>query len=403
MNQLISRLPMEEKIPLYLRQLYEKWGYQKYTMGNFEPYEMYMENKNFLKTEGIITFTDNKGRLIALKPDVTMSIVKNTLANQEVRKLYYDENVYRRDEADGIYKEINQVGVEFVGAEGVYSEVEILELATRSLITIGKDYVITISYMSLIIELLQETNLKESKKTKLMEAIKQKSRHEIKRLGEEFGLDSLTIEDFCEIGLLNGSFQEVLPCLKSLLARKERSEKLDRTVYKLEELFGLLKVLELDEKIILDFSYMNSSDYYNGLIFAGYVKGVTRPVLVGGRYDKLFGRFGKKQKAVGFAIYLEELKRHLHQKKEYDVETLLLYKNTSAEILALKAKNMRDKYSSLLTQPWIEKCEDKGIETYGLSVKNVFLIDGEDVIELNSKTLDYVESLKEDNEVRYNA
>ena len=36
--------------------------------GSFEPYDLYMENKHFLKSEGIITFTDAAGRLMALKP-----------------------------------------------------------------------------------------------------------------------------------------------------------------------------------------------------------------------------------------------------------------------------------------------------------------------------------------------
>ena len=58
--------------------LFEQRGYRRYRMSNFEAYDLYRENKNFLESEGIITFTDASGRLMALKPDVTMSIVKHT-------------------------------------------------------------------------------------------------------------------------------------------------------------------------------------------------------------------------------------------------------------------------------------------------------------------------------------
>ncbi len=71
-----GRLPKDEQVPLLLRGLFEQRGYRRYRMSNFEAYDLYRENKNFLESEGIITFTDASGRLMALKPDVTMSIVK---------------------------------------------------------------------------------------------------------------------------------------------------------------------------------------------------------------------------------------------------------------------------------------------------------------------------------------
>ena len=58
----------------------------------------------------------------------------------------------------------------------------------------------------------------------------------------------------------------------------------------------------------------------------GYVRGVPRAVLAGGRYDNLMRRFGKPQPAVGFiALYLGGLGRAFAEKSDYDVDTLLLY------------------------------------------------------------------------------
>ena len=78
-----------------LSQLFEAAGYKKYKMRKFEEYSLYLENKSFLTSEYVITFNDLSGKLLALKPDVTLSIVKNTKATKDSReKLYYRESVY---------------------------------------------------------------------------------------------------------------------------------------------------------------------------------------------------------------------------------------------------------------------------------------------------------------------
>ena len=86
----------DEKIILALRSLYAKFGYTQYKMSKFEEYDLYSNNKDFLVSDSVITFTDTTGKLMALKPDVTLSIIKNS--NDEpstVQKLCYNENVYR--------------------------------------------------------------------------------------------------------------------------------------------------------------------------------------------------------------------------------------------------------------------------------------------------------------------
>ena len=75
-----DRFPLkrEERVLFQLRSLYQSYGYRPYKMSKFEEYDLYVRNKDFLVSDGIITFTDTDGRLMALKPDVTLSIIKNT-------------------------------------------------------------------------------------------------------------------------------------------------------------------------------------------------------------------------------------------------------------------------------------------------------------------------------------
>ena len=86
MNENIIHIRNDEEAILSFKNLYKKFGYKQYKMSKFEEYDLYAENKNFLLSSNIITFTDLNGKLMALKPDVTLSIVKNIKDSGETQK-----------------------------------------------------------------------------------------------------------------------------------------------------------------------------------------------------------------------------------------------------------------------------------------------------------------------------
>ena len=49
-------------------------------------------------------------------------------------------------------------------------------------------------------------------------------------------------------------------------------------------------------------------DYYDGIVFQGYVEGVPQSLLSGGQYGGLMQKMGKNAAAVGFAVYMDELR-----------------------------------------------------------------------------------------------
>ena len=79
------------------------------------------------------------------------------------------------------------------------------------------------------------------------------------------------------------------------------------------------------DKVRLDFSMINDIEYYNGIIFQGFLDGLARQVLSGGQYDGMMAKLGKKADAIGFAIYLKELERLPEKSIRYDVDALVLY------------------------------------------------------------------------------
>jgi ATP phosphoribosyltransferase regulatory subunit len=114
-----------------------------------------------------------------------------------------------------------------------------------------------------------------------------------------------------------------------------RGEKMREAYEQLSGVCALLDVFGDTSKVYLDFSTVNDMNYYNGITFRGFVKGIPDGVLSGGRYDTLLHKMGKKSGAIGFAVYLDMLERLSVGSSEYDVDTVLLYsKDTDAKVLA---------------------------------------------------------------------
>ena len=300
-------LHADEKYAFYLRDLYQQSGYSQYKMSKFEEYDLYLANKNFLQNENVITFTSPRGQLMALKPDITLSIVKNFAeSGAKSKKVYYNENVYRAS-AEGDLQEQIQIGVENIGEIDIKEISEMLTLASDSLNKVSDDYIIGVSHLKIVTELLDKTELSENKKVKITKCLANKNAHEIKSICENNGVDASICEKIMALSQIYGDFEEMLPTLYEI----SESE----SVKELEAVYEILKKDNLHKNIKLDFSIMSDLDYYNGIIFQGYVSDVPTAVLSGGRYDNLIRKFNKKADAIGFAIYLDKLMRCFKEDK----------------------------------------------------------------------------------------
>ena len=167
----------EEKVIFALRELYSKYGYSQFKMSKFEEYELYVRNKDFLVSDSIITFNDTNGKLLALKPDVTLSIIKNSVDTTGVSKLYYNENVYRISKNTHSFKEIMQTGLECIGNIGTYNICEVVTLAAKSLAAISDSFALDISHMGLISSLLE--GISGDLKSQILKYISEKNTHDL--------------------------------------------------------------------------------------------------------------------------------------------------------------------------------------------------------------------------------
>ena len=323
---MINYLKNEEKIILSLRQLYSKYGYLPYKMNKFEEYDLYAKNKEFLVSDGVITFTDTHGKLLALKPDVTLSIIKNATESKGVKnKVYYSENVYRISGKTREYKEIMQTGLECVGDLDIYDTYEVITLAKKSLETVSKDYVLEISHMGILSSLVDSVSTNGDFRQEVLDSIKKKSKHELKATLQKYEVNSEKAELLCDFVSIYGEPNDVL----SRLEKMDVNEDFVRATNELKALVSLL-----GSSVRIDFSIVNDMNYYNGIVFNGFLSGVSECVLFGGSYDKLLAKMGKRSHGIGFAIYTDLLEGFHEKQSAYDVDTLLLY-SESTDMLTL--------------------------------------------------------------------
>ena len=291
----------EERLPLALGELYASYGYRKYRMRRFEEYALYVDNMDFLADKRVITFGGADGKLLALRPDVTLSIINNTKADYDCgEKLYYNEAVFRQTGEDG-YAEIRQTGVEVIGKVDIVAMAEIVELIVKSLAMLSDSYVLDISHSGLIHGIVSSLPVAAECKGKIYDEIASKSAHNLRSLALKEGLSEDVAASLSALCAMSGAPKDVLPALKDIAVGEEALRALD-------ELTGLCDLLDkhnLGDKVRLDFSVVNHLDYYNGIIYNGFIRDYPKAVIVGGQYDKLPEKLGKRAQAIGFAVNLE--------------------------------------------------------------------------------------------------
>lgn len=312
----------DEKAIYNLRELYSKHGYSHYRVSKFEEYDLYARNKSFLVSENLLTFTDTNGKLMALKPDVTLSIIKNAVADDKTSyKLYYDENVYRTTTGGDGFREIRQTGLESIGNVDLYSECEVLMLAMKSLEVVSEEYLLDISHMGLLDGLLENIGVCADSMSEFFALIKSKNAPALKALCISAGISDADTQSLLALTSMYSPIKDTLFAISDMV----RGERMERAYKELCDICTVMDSYGYTDKLYVDFSVVNDMNYYDGVIFKGFVKSIPDSILSGGRYDRLMARFGKKTEAIGFAVYLDKLERLGDDEQKYDIDVMLVY------------------------------------------------------------------------------
>lgn len=351
-----------EQLTHQLGNLYRTYGYMPYSMSKFEEYELYLRNKDFLISDRVLTFTDTDGKLMALKPDVTLSIIKNTRDDERaIQKVYYRENVYRPGNSMQGFREIMQVGLECMGAVDNYCILEVILLAVKSLRAISDRCVLDISHLGLLSCLLDRSSLTGKVRQQVLGAIGSKNAHEIRTLCESCGAPW---EELAELTKLSGRIDTAMPRLESILGGVPE-------LAQFKQLLDALEKAGCAEYINIDFSVVNDMRYYNGIVFRGFVENVPDGVLSGGQYDGLMAKMNRKGRAIGFALYPDLLERLEVPPKRQQTAAVLLY-DQDADLVALARATER-----FVQQGIVVNAQPTGADTAGFA--KVYKLEGNEV------------------------
>jgi ATP phosphoribosyltransferase regulatory subunit len=312
----------DERAIYELRSLYSKYGYSHYRVSKFEEYDLYAKNRSFLVSENLLTFTDTNGKLMALKPDVTLSIIKNVVANESSSyKLYYDEHVYRTTVGGDGFREIRQTGLESIGSIDVFAESEVLMLAMKSLESISQDFLLDLSHMRFLEGFLENIGVSAENMQDFLSLIGSKNLSGLRSLCSALGIDNAKCESLCALTAMYLPIDKALKAIEGLV----EGEKMQSAYAELEQIYDAMTCYGATDRLYLDFSVVNDMSYYDGIIFKGFIKSIPDSILSGGRYDRLMEKFGKKVGAIGFAVYLDKLERFAVEDGSFDVDVMLVY------------------------------------------------------------------------------
>lgn len=360
-----ANLINENSIVSNLINIYERFGFKKIKLSKFEDYNLYNNNKDFLQTEHILTFMNLNGNLKSLRPDVTLSIVKKVLKDneKETQKIYYIEDIYKI--VSNEYEEIPQVGVEIIGKLNNYSNLEIISMAIESLKSINKNYILEISNIDFISAIFDEIDLEENLKIEILNNIYLKNKHDLEKLLNK-NVDNKYKKYILSFIELSGNYKDILKKLKSLIINK----KMQKSYEELKSLSFVFELYNNFDKILLDFSIESQLGYYNGIIFKGYIKESNDIILSGGRYDKLLNKFNSNKNAIGFAIYMDKL--YEKNKTSDYIDILILYKSGDENILLNEVRKFMNKNKKVR----VDIYGDNSIENY----KDKYIFDKDKLI-----------------------
>jgi len=289
-----------------LRSEFYKSGYDEIETPAYEYYDVFQGGVGSYMQESMIKFIDPKGRILVLRPDITVPIarVAATKLGGGVKRLFYIQDSFSCAEpAAGKAGQFTQAGVELIGDAAYQADAEVIALAVRALKTAGlREFTIDIGQVAFFKGLINGLQCNDNQADELRHAVDSKDIGAIESAAEKIGMGAYLKEKILRLPGLFGK-KEVFDEALSLSDSGECAA----AVENLRNVYALLESLGLEEHISVDLGILHDIAYYSGIIFRGITPGIGFPVVSGGRYDGLLERFGEPAAATGFALGIKRV------------------------------------------------------------------------------------------------
>ncbi|MDU1854104.1 ATP phosphoribosyltransferase regulatory subunit [Clostridium baratii] len=328
-----------------LEKTFESFGYDEVITPTVEYYKTFSIDDKCMDEEKIYKFFESSGRILALRPDMTLPIARVVSTKmKEVKtpiRLRYTSNIFRVNRKFGGKKnEYTDLGVELIGVPELDGDIEALTMALEGFKKLNiSNFKLEIGNIKFFNEVFDKYKIKEDEKEKLAELIEEKSLIELEKF-----LNCLEIEESKK------NFLKRLPWLfgDEDILNNDIEFKDDKgvmsTILYLKKINKILKDLGYEENITFDLGMVPGVNYYTGIIFKGYIEGARAPVLSGGRYDNLIKSFGRDLPAVGFSIDVDLILENINFNNEEKIKEYIVYYGKNKLVQAIKeSRAIRDK------------------------------------------------------------
>ncbi|MEO8218069.1 MAG: histidine--tRNA ligase [Acidobacteriota bacterium] len=283
-----------------------RYGFEQYDGPPLESLQLFVEKSGPEIVNQLFNFTDKGGRDVALRPEMTPSLVRMLGARikgtpRPVR-WYSTPQLFRYEKQQrGRLREHFQLNMDIVGEQSVLADADLLAAALDVLRTLGltgEDVVARYSDRRLLRHALLEIGVSEEALPVAYNVV-----DKIERDSREVGLKRLQ-----EIGLNDAQAAETLDLTsithEGLQARFGGNPELNRILEDHSTYVGALSALGFRDYIEFDMKIVRGLAYYTGIVFEIFDrKGQLRAICGGGRYDSLFASLsGIDVPALGFGF-----------------------------------------------------------------------------------------------------
>lgn len=332
-----------------IRNVIKKYGYDDIQTPTFEFFDVFSKEIGTTPSQELYKFFDKENNTLVLRPDFTPAIArcasKYFMDETEPIRLCYLGNTYTNtNNLQGKLKEVTQMGVELINDDSVEADAEMISLVVDALKASGvPKFQIAIGEAEYFKGLCEEAGLDEETEKQLRAFVSGKNYFAVEQLLQDCNVSEYYKEIFLRIADIFGNMGSLTEA--RALVKNERSV---YAIDRLEKLYQVLKLYQVEEYISFDLGMVSKYHYYTGVIFKAFTTGIGNAVVTGGRYDKLLGHFGKQAPAIGFAIVVDHLLEALMRQQvpiqlkkqkhvlQYDPNDEKDYVNKLQECIALR-------------------------------------------------------------------
>ena len=301
----------------------------------------------------MLTFENKDGKLMCLRPDLTVASCIKYLEKKTNSKIYYSGQAYRRNNKKNSELINEQLGVEILGSKNqLRDDYKVIQTILNSAIKIKRKKIkIKVGDISLFKRLVNSLEMPERWKLRLIRHFWRPKYFDelLKRLEKNSDIDSVEFDtdkrrfyEMKEMGqnkLIAGrSISEILkrfekkikdprsfkgrkkvvkiiksflkiscklPNIEKTLLKFVKKNNLNQNIFK--ELKSIQNLKKLKQEIYFSTNFGRDIEYYTGIVFE--VFSGSKEIARGGRYDDLLKSLGAKKSipAVGAAINLNNI------------------------------------------------------------------------------------------------